>query len=268
MDELKQRHAKMWASGDFPSIAPIVVPLSLHMVEALAIAPGQRVLDVGGGTGSASIPAARTGADVVATDLTPELLDVARAQADEEGLEMTFEVADAEALPYEDASFDVVMSSLGAMFAPHHEATASELLRVTKPGGKIGMANWTPEGQIGEMFRVMKPFAPPPPPGAQPAPLWGSEDHVRELLGPGCSDLQMTRHELLVTEYATARAAVDDFKEKYGPTIALLNFIGDDEARHKEFDDAYMEFTNGRNVGDEDAARFLYEYLLVIGTRA
>src|SRR5215217_1659779 len=156
--DIKQRHRAMWASGDFPSIALWVAPLSEHMVRAAGVAAGQRVLDVGGGTGTASLAAARAGAEVVCTDLTPELLEVGRAAAERDGLDISFEAADAEALQFEDASFDVVMSALGAMFAPRHEAVAAELLRVTKPGGTIAMANWTPEGVVGEQFKLMGPY--------------------------------------------------------------------------------------------------------------
>ena len=147
---------------------------------------GQRVLDVAAGTGTSALPAARRGAEVTATDLTPELLDVGRAAAAAEGLELTWQTADAEALPYADAEFDVVLSAIGVMFAPHHQQAADELVRVCRPGGTIGVLSWTPEGFIGQLFATMKPYAPPPPPGASPAPLWGRADHVREpVRGPG-----------------------------------------------------------------------------------
>ncbi|HEX8208486.1 MAG TPA: class I SAM-dependent methyltransferase [Solirubrobacteraceae bacterium] len=267
--DIKQRHRAMWASGDFPSIAEWVAPLSEHMVRAAGIQAGQRVLDVGGGTGTASLAAARLGADVVCTDLTPELLDIGREAAQREGLDLTFETADAEALQFEDASFDVVMSSLGAMFAPRHEVTAAELLRVTKPGGVVAMANWTPEGLVGQMFALMKPYAPPPPPGGSPPPLWGSEDHVRSLFGDGLSDLKLERHVLDVDVYETPREAVDDFAAKYGPTIALLNHLGSDPERKQEFMDKYYAFAEEWNKSAEgEPARFDYEYLIVVGKRA
>ena len=182
--ELKARHRAMWASGDYPSmVETFLLPLGPRLVGACGIGAGMRVLDVAAGTGNASIPAAERGATVTASDLTPELLEAGRRQAESRGLELEWVTADAESLPFEDESFDVVMSSIGAMFAPHHQDVADELVRVCRPGGTIGMLNWTPEGMIGALFRTMGPFAPPPPPGAQPPPLWGGEDHVRELFG-------------------------------------------------------------------------------------
>ena len=174
----------MWATGDYPSmVETFLLPLGPRLVEACGIRSGAEVLDVAAGTGNASIPAAQTGAKVTASDLTPELLEAGRARAEAEGVELDWVEADAENLPFEDESFDVVMSSIGAMFAPHHQDVADELVRVCRPGGTIGLLSWTPEGMIGALFRAMGPFAPPPPPGAQPPPLWGSEDHVRELFG-------------------------------------------------------------------------------------
>src|SRR5690606_24079211 len=152
-------------------------------VEACALESGQRVLDVAAGTGNASIPAAEAGAAVTASDLTPELLEAGRTRAEAAGVELDWVTADAEDLPFEDASFDVVMSSIGAMFAPRHQAVADGLGRVCRPGGTAALLSWTPEGMLGHLFKTIGPFAPPPPPGAQPPPLWGSEDHLRDLFG-------------------------------------------------------------------------------------
>src|SRR5688572_21440922 len=147
--ELRTKQATMWASGDYPGmVETFLLPLGPRLVDAAGIGPGMRVLDVAAGTGNASLPAAIAGADVVASDLTPELLEAGRARADAAGLTLEWAEADAENLPFEDASFDVVMSSIGAMFAPHHQQVADELLRVCRPGGTIGMLNWTPEGMI------------------------------------------------------------------------------------------------------------------------
>jgi len=183
--ELKARHRAMWASGDYPAmVETFLLPLGPRLVAAAGIGVGQRVLDVAAGTGNASIPAALRGADVVASDLTPELLEAgrARAEAEAEGVTLEWVEADAVRLPFDDASFDIVISAIGAMFAPQHAAVAGELARVCRPGGTIALLSWTPEGTIGSLFRAIGPFAPTPPPGAQPPPLWGSEAHVHELL--------------------------------------------------------------------------------------
>ena len=189
-------------------------------MEACGIKPRQRVLDIGAGAGNAAIPAAMMGAEVVASDLTPEMFDAGRHQAADRGVELEWREADAEALPFPDDEFDVVMSCLGVMFAPHHQASAGELLRVCRPGGTIGLLSWTPEGFIGQMFAVMKPFAPPPPPGAQPPPLWGSEDHVRELLGGDVTDIQARKQTVTITSFHQPNDFLHYFKSHYGPTIS------------------------------------------------
>src|SRR4051812_6548579 len=219
--ELKARHRAMWASGDYPSmVETFLLPLGPRLVEACEIGPGLHVLDVAAGTGNASIPAALRGASVTASDLTPELLDAGRHRAEAAGVGLGWVEADAERLPFDDASFGVVMSSIGAMFAPRHQAVADELVRVCRPGGTIGLLGWTPEGMIGALFREMGPFAPAPPPGAQPPPLWGSEDHLRALLGDRVHLRTVERGTLEVTAFARPRDYAEHFKARYGPTIA------------------------------------------------
>jgi SAM-dependent methyltransferase len=265
--ELKARHRAMWASGDYPSmVETFLLPLGPRLVEACGVNAGMSVLDVGAGTGNASIPAAGRGAQVTASDLTPELLDAGRHQAESQGLELEWVTADAENLPFEDGSFDIVMSSIGAMFAPHHQAVADELVRVCRPGGTIGMLNWTPEGMIGALFRTMGPFAPPPPPGAQPPPLWGGEDHVRELFGDRVDWRMLERDDLEVTAFEHPRDYGEHFKARYGPTIvARANAVKD--GREDEFDAAVDQFCDEWNLGTADAARFEQEYLVAVGTR-
>ena len=226
--ELKTKHRKMWAMGDYASVASDVVgDLGPVLVEASGITSGEKVLDVAAGSGNASIPAAEAGAEVVASDLTPELLEAGRALAGDR-LAITWEEGDAEALPYEDGSFDAVISCLGAMFAPHHQEAADELVRVCRPDGRIGLLSWTPEGFIGQMFATMKPYAPPPPPGAQPPPLWGSEEHVRGLLGDRVRDVSATRRTLVVDNFKTPEEFREYFKNVYGPTIAVYSFNAED----------------------------------------
>lgn len=266
--ELKARHRAMWASGDYPSmVETFLLPLGPRLVEACGIGPGMRVLDVAAGTGNASIPAARRGASVTASDLTPELLEAGRRRAGADGLELEWAEADAENLPFEDASFDVVMSSIGAMFAPHHQEVADELVRVCRSGGTIGLLSWTPEGMIGALFRTMGPFAPAPPPGAQPPPLWGSEEHARELFGDRVAWRIMEREMLEITAFQHPRDYGDHFKERYGPTIAArANAVR--TGCEAEFDEALASFCDEWDGGTPGGARFEQEYLLSVGTRA
>ena len=266
--ELKARHRAMWASGDYPSmVETFLLPLGPRLVEACGIGPGMNVLDVAAGTGNASIPAAKAGANVTASDLTPELFDAGRGRAGTEGVELEWVEADVESLPFEDESYDVVMSSIGAMFAPHHQVVADEMVRACRPGGTIGMLNWTPEGMIGALFKTMGPFAPPPPPGAQPPPLWGSEEHVKQLFGGRLDFRTLERDVLEVTAFEHPRDYGEHFKAKYGPTIAARNSASRD-GREEELDDALDRFCDEWNLGTGDDARFEQEYLVVVGTRA
>ena len=266
--ELKGRHRAMWASGDYPSmVETFLLPLGPRLVEACGIDSGMSVLDVAAGTGNASIPAAERGARVTASDLTPELLEAGKARAESQGVDLEWTEADAENLPFEDASFDVVMSSIGAMFAPHHQAVADELVRVCRPGGTIGLLSWTPEGMLGALFRTIGPFAPPPPPGAQPPPLWGSEDHLKELFGESVDWHTLDREELEITAFEKPRDYGEHFKERYGPTIAArANAVKN--GREEEFDRALDEFCDEWNRGTEDDARFEKEYLVSVGATA
>jgi SAM-dependent methyltransferase len=267
---LKQRLATMWALGDYTDVATEVIStLGPVLVQACGVTRGQRVLDVAAGAGNAALPAARTGATVVATDLTPELLERGRAAAEAEGLPLHWEVGDAEALPYPDADFDVVMSCVGVMFAPHHELAASELLRVCRPGGTLGLLSWTPAGFIGQMFATMKPYAAaPPPPGSQPPPLWGDTEHVRGLLGDGVADLTASTGVLEVDRFDAPAAFLDFFKAKYGPTIAAYRGLAGDTERVAALDADLLALA-GRFGRETDAGyRMDWEYLLVTATRA
>ena len=265
--ELKTRHRAMWASGDYPSmVETFLLPLGPRLVDAAGIEGGMRVLDVAAGTGNASLEAAARGASVVASDLTPELLEAGRTRAADKGLELEWAEADAENLPFEDESFDVVMSSIGVMFAPHHQEAADHLVRVCKPGGKIALLSWTPEGMIGALFRTMKPFAPPPPPGAQPAPLWGSEDHLHELFGDRVEWSTLERDNLSIAAFDKPRDWADHFKERYGPTITAFKFA-EGNGNAGELDDALTAFCEEWNRGSADDAQFEQEYLVAVGTR-
>jgi SAM-dependent methyltransferase len=258
----------MWASGDYSEmVETFLLPLGSRLVEACEIGPDMTVLDVAAGTGNASIPAAQKGAKVTASDLTPELFDAGRERAKAEGVELEWVEADAENLPFDDESFDVVMSSIGAMFAPHHEKVADELVRVTKPGATIGLLSWTPEGMIGAFFKTMGPFAPKPPPGAQPPPLWGSEDHVRELFGDRMQWSRMDRDVLDITAFEEPQDWGEHFKSLYGPTL-VARANAEKEGRTEELNQAIHDFCEEWNLGSEDNARFEQEYLLTVGKRS
>jgi ubiquinone/menaquinone biosynthesis C-methylase UbiE len=264
---LKARHRTMWALGDYPAVATQLIPeLGRVLVAEAGVRRGDRVLDVAAGTGNAAIPAARTGADVIASDLTPELLAVGRQLAAREGVELAWEEGDAEGLPYADAEFDVVLSSVGVMFAPRHQRAADELVRVCRPGGTIGLVSWTPEGFVGELFRTMKPYAPAPPPGAQPPPLWGDEDHVRQLLGDRVTDVVARRQTVSVTDFRTPEEWRDFWKSAYGPTIVAYRTIADDPERVAALDRdlAALAARYDRGTG---SMVLEWEYLLVTARR-
>lgn len=265
--DLKARHRAMWASGDYPAmVETFLLPIGPRLVDACGIGEGTDVLDVAAGTGNAALVAARRGARVTASDLTPELLAAGRHRADADGLQLEWVEADAEHLPFADASFDVVMSSIGAQFAPHHQVVADELTRVCRPGGTIAMLNWTPEGMIGALFRTIGPFAPAPPPGAQPPPLWGSEDHVRTLFGDRVTWKVLERDVLAIDAFARPLDYGEHFKSSYGPTLSAIGNARR-EGREAALDEAIATFCHEWNLGTDDEARFEQEYLLAVGTR-
>lgn len=261
---LKIKHAAMWASGDYPRVAEEVVgTLGGLLVEAVGVSTGDRVLDVAAGTGTSALPAARRGATVTATDLTPELLAVGQQRAEAEGLTIRWRTADAEHLPCDDGEYDAVMSCIGVMFAPHHQAAADQLLRVCRPGGTLGVLSWTPEGFIGQMFATMKPYAPPPPPGASPAPLWGHADHVRSLFADRVTDLVARQQTLRVDRFASGAEFRDFFKSTYGPTIAVYRSLADQPDRAAALD-ADLAALGDRHLVD---GTMDWEYLLVTARR-
>jgi SAM-dependent methyltransferase len=264
---LKDKHRAMWALGDYPALAADIIPgLGQILADACEVRAGDRVLDVAAGSGNAAIPAARTGARVVASDLTPELLAAGQRQAEQQDLQLEWRQADAEALPFSDGEFDVVMSCLGVMFAPHHQTAAGELVRVCRPGGAIGLLSWTPEGFIGQMFAAMKPYAPPPPPGAQPPPLWGSEQHVRALLGDRVTGISAQRGTVRVDLFAQPADFRDYFKARYGPTIAVYQSIAGDPDRTKALDQALADLARHHDHGTGSTVMD-WEYLLISGRK-
>ena len=265
---LKAGHRAMWALGDYDRFARATVwELGPVLVEACGITRGQHVLDVAAGTGNVAIRAAIAGASVVASDLTPEHFEAGRRAAASVGTTLEWIEGDAEALPFGDGAFDVVTSCLGAMFAPNHRAVADELLRVCRPGGTIGMMNFTPEGTGGEFFALLAPYAPAPPPGADPPVSWGTEEHVRALFGDRVSHLTMSRH----TYVERAPSPADYcrlFTETFGPLVAIRHHLDDAPQRRADLDRALLEavirWNQGRSTGPVEIP---YEYLLVVARR-
>ena len=263
--DIKTRHRTMWATGDYAAVADDVIPtLGEILVDATGISRGDRVLDVAAGTGNAALPAASRGAHVVACDLTPELLESGRRRAADQGLSLEWAEGDCEALEFSDASFDAVISCVGVMFAPSHQRSADELVRVTRAGGALGLLSWTPTGFIGQMLTAMKPYAPPAPPGAQPPPLWGEEEHVRGLLGDRVIDVQARRQRLRVDRFESGTAFRDYFKQRYGPTIATYRRIADEPDKVRALDEALVDLAARHDVG---GGAMEWEYLLLTARR-
>ncbi len=213
---IKARQQATWASGDFAVIGTTLQIVGESLAEAVDVRAGERVLDVAAGNGNATLAAARRFAKVTSTDYVPALLEKGAARAAAEGLQVAFEVADAENLPFGDASFDVALSTFGAMFTPEHARPAREMLRVVRGGGRIGLANWTPEGFIGQLFKIVGAYVPPPAGLKSPA-LWGTEPHIVELFGPQAADIRCTRKNFNF-RYASSAHWVQVFRDFYGPT--------------------------------------------------
>lgn len=265
MSTLKTRLKATWESGDYGVFAQYLEKGALEFFDRLTIAPGTRLLDVACGAGQLTLPAARKGIKVTGLDLAANLVQQARSKAAAEGLEVRVDEGDAENLPYPDASFDIVMSLIGSMFAPRPELVASEMVRVSVPGGKIVMGNWTPEGHVGQMFKVIGKYAPPPPYFPSPL-LWGNESTCRERFGAGVSDLKGTPY-MYPFEYPFAPAkVVDFFIEYYGPTNRA--HLSLDEAGRKAMHDDLTALWTRNNVATDGSTRVLAEYIEVIGTRA
>ena len=260
---LKGRQQLAWASGDYAVIGTTLQIVGEELAEACDVRWDEDVLDVAAGNGNATLAAARRGARVTSTDYVPTLLERGADRARAERLDVKFEVADAEALPYADASFDVVLSTFGVMFAPDHARTASELARVCRPGGRIGLANWTPESLVGRMFKVLGKYQPPPA-GTQPGPLWGAESHLRTLFA-GKADAIVTTRRYFKFRYRSAAHFIDVFRTWYGPTHKAFAALPADKASALE-----RELTELLDSMNRDAPRSLVvpsEYLETVITR-
>jgi SAM-dependent methyltransferase len=260
-EELKQRHAVVWGSGPYQGVTETITDIHQAVIERLDPQPGQRLLDVASGTGAVAELAATTGAEVVGVDIAPALIEQAKERAAERGLDIDYRVGDAEALDFEDGSFDLVTSTCGVMFAPDHQAVARELARVTKPGGRIALACWAPESKMAKLFGVMRPFQPTPPAGVASPFDFGGEDYVRDLLGQDFELEFVTDESVLEADSGEAVWAL--FSSEYGPTKTLADSLDDErrEELHRAFVDLHEESqTNG-------GIEFSRTYLLTLGTR-
>jgi SAM-dependent methyltransferase len=260
-EELKQRHAVVWGSGPYHGITETITDIHRAVIARLDPQPGQKLLDLACGTGAAAELAAGTGAEVVGVDIAPALIEQARDRAAQRGLDIDYRVGDVEALDLDDASFDLVTSTCGVMFAPDHQAVATELARVTKPGGRIALACWTPESGLAQLFAVMRPFQPTPPAGVGNQFDWGREEYVRDLLGEAF-ELEF-EHDDSVLESDSGESVWQLFSTEYGPTKTLADSLDDEqrERLHKDFVDLHERSRTDGGI------RFSRTYLLTLGTR-
>jgi ubiquinone/menaquinone biosynthesis C-methylase UbiE len=260
---IKQRQQATWASGDYAVIGTTLQIVGETLAEAADVRAGETVLDVAAGNGNASLAAARRHAKVTSTDYVQSLLEKGRARAQAEELAMHFQLADAEALPFADASFDVVLSTFGVMFTPDHHRAASEMLRVLRPGGRIAMANWTPSGFIGRLFKVIGAHVSPPA-GVQPPSKWGTEPHIVELFGAQAAQIQCARR-IFNFRYASAAHWVQVFRELYGPTHKAFSAL--DAAGAASLERAITALLDELNVAGPDSLVVPSEYLEIVITK-
>ena len=264
LGEIKRRTRATWAAGDYDAVVWRILPVGRSCVAHAGVRPGDEVLDVACGTGNASIPAAEAGGKVTGLDLTPELFEAARARAAEAGVEIELVEGDAEHLPFGDASFDVVLSTFGCMFAPDHHAAASEIARVLRPGGRMCICSWTPEGVIGEFFRTVSGHLPPPPPGFSPPPLWGSADHVRKLFEGTGVELEF-EHEEVEMVFDSPEDALEEYSNRFGPIIMAKAML-EPEGRWEALRDDLLAFY-GRSETPDGEVRQAAEYLVATGRK-
>jgi SAM-dependent methyltransferase len=257
---IKQRQQATWASGDYGVIGITLQIVGELLAEAADVRAGERVIDIAAGNGNATLAAARRFAHVTSTDYVPALLDKGRARAAAEGLAVEFEVADAEDLPFADGSFDAALSTFGAMFTPDHARPAREMLRVVRSGGRIGMANWTPEGFIGALFKVIGAYVPPPA-GLKSPMLWGTEPHIVELFGRQAADIRTARRHFNF-RYRSPANWIQVFRDYYGPTHKA--FAALDAGRQKALEADLTALLEKRNIGGRDALVIPSEYLEVV----
>jgi ubiquinone/menaquinone biosynthesis C-methylase UbiE len=261
-DSIKARQQAMWASGDFAVIGTTLQIVGEQLCEAVDLRAGERVLDVAAGNGNATLAAARRFAEVTSTDYVPALLEGGRRRAAAEGVDVTFDVADAEALPYPDANFDVVLSTFGVMFAPNHQQAASELKRVCRPGGRIGLASWTPQGFLGQLFRVVATHVPPIP-GVRSPLLWGTDAHIQEPFAGAATIEQFVRD--FAFRYHSPEHWVEVFRAYYGPVHKA--FAALDAERQIALEDDLIALLRRADQGGSRGLVVPAEYLETVITR-
>jgi len=261
-EAIKTRQQGTWSSGDYDVIGTTLQITGETLCEAVDVAAGERVLDVAAGNGNATLAAARRGGEVTASDYVPALLEGTRARALSEGLTVELREADAEALPFGDSTFDVVLSTFGVMFTPNQERSAAELVRVCRPGGRIGLTNWTPEGFIGQMFKIVGRYAPPPA-GVRSPLEWGTEARLTELFGTNVQSLEVQRRDF-VFRYRSAEHWLDAFRTYYGPTHKA--FAALDDAGQTAFERDLLALANEHNTAP-GALRIPSQYLEVVAVR-
>jgi SAM-dependent methyltransferase len=265
MAALKQRLRATWIAGDFGQIAKMTAPGAEEFISRLNLTPGLKVLDVACGTGNLAVPAARAGASVTGVDIAPNLLEQGRERANSEGLQVQFDEGDAENLQYNDASFDAVVTMFGAMFAPRPELVAAELKRVCRPGGFIAMANWTPTGFVGKMFKTVSSHVPPPP-GLQPPVLWGDDATVRERLSEGVSKLETRPRQISLAYPFSPADVVEHFRNYFGPAQKAFDAL--DENGQATLRQDLELLWSSHNQATDGTTRVDGEYLEVIATRS
>jgi SAM-dependent methyltransferase len=262
---MKQQARATWAAGDFDAVVELIWEAGGVAAQAAQCDPSDRVLDIAAGSGNAAIQAAELGADVVASDLTPELFVAGRRRAAAAGVEVEWVEADAEDLPFEDASFDAALSTFGIMFAPRQRLAAAELARVVKPGGRIALCSWQPTGFVGEMFQTIAGFLNPPPPVEGPPVRWGTEDGAHELLDDGF-EIRCEARTLFQRFDAPLDEMTDYFMDRFGPMVMARRAL-EPQGRWDEFMAAYRDLTHRWNQAEDGKAALPAAYLLVTGTR-
>jgi SAM-dependent methyltransferase len=261
-EEFRRRARATWASGDWDSFSRLVEPVGALVLDRIGVQPGMELLDVGTGSGgTVAIPAALRGATVVGCDVTPELFEHARRRAAAAGVEVDWVEADAQDLPFGDASFDRVTSTFGAMFAPDHARAAAELVRVCRPGGRIAMTTWVNDGFAGELFKLTGSFMPPPPPGVQPPPLWGVEQHVEEVFAAAGAAVTIER-ETLDFDFPSVEDAVERYATDFGPFVMARGVL-EPQGRWSEFLQVFADLIRRFNPASDGTAKIRSDYFVI-----